>query len=420
MHFHIAIAVWGEKFIDQLCEVNLPTMLAPTNLGALPNVQRSRLVFFTRAGDELLLRHHPTLSRLGQSIDVHFKRIEPSEYPLAHLAQAAAHREAAHDAILDGAHLLVIGPDSLMANGTLARVARYAAAGKRAVMVSGLRLCEETAVPALRAILADPVEKERVMKPREMLRFGMQHFHPEVERYLYDSDIFSPVPIQCLWSLGERGLLQRAFHLHPLMIDTPHVNSAALDTLHSNTIDGDFVMRAFGNLSDIVVERDSDNIMMFSFTSRNDSLVELSANRANATLIRRTAYLSNVNTVHRYFFTQAIKLHTTDLDDDWERLEEDTGHLVTEALNVDVLELGKELGLCECKQEPPPSRIKLFFLVWAERTELAWNLWRQRQYKDLVRSLARWIAKVMRKFHMCSQHARVCLYGKRGCRSGAV
>jgi hypothetical protein len=36
MRFQPAIAVWGDKFIDQMCEVCLPCVLAPNNLPAIP------------------------------------------------------------------------------------------------------------------------------------------------------------------------------------------------------------------------------------------------------------------------------------------------------------------------------------------------------------------------------------------------
>jgi hypothetical protein len=392
MRFYIFIAVWGQKYISHMCNVGLHTILAPNNLPALPNLSHSRFVFFVPAADEPLLRERPMVRRLAEFIRVEFKHIEPQDYPDAHSAMSAAHREAVIEAIADKAHAVVLSPDLIMSDGTLASIARYAEAGKKAVMVSGLRLAEETAVPALTEILQDKTQAADIVKPRSMMKFAMRHFHPEVERYMYDSPYFTPHPLVCLWSLGERGLLQRAFHLHPLLIDTTRIHLNALKTLAYDTIDGAFVRRAFAHLSDIVVEQDSDRILVFSFSSKDDHNDAMLPNTASIPLLQRTAYRFNVNSLHRYFFTQAIMLHTDDIDEDWRRLEEETAHIALDASDIKIIEVGDRKVLIEDIQDAsgfPIFAVLGFFIraqrfvrLQCDRARLAWFLVRTGRFKE--------------------------------------
>jgi len=336
MRFHLVIAVWGDKYISHLSNVGLHTLLAPNNLGALPRLSESRFIFYVPERDEVTLRSQPMIQRLHQLINVTYKRIEPAQFSEPHLALSEAHRQSVLDAAADGAHLVVLSPDSIMSDGTLATVGKRAAEGRAAIMVTGLRLVEETAVPALRAIFADPNQAREIVDARAMIRFATNHFHPEVPRYQVDSEYFTPHPLLCLWPIKGRGLLQRAFHLHPLLIDATRIPEKSLRALAHDTIDGDFVMRAFPNLADVVVEQDSDEVLMFSFSSSRDHLSPMVPNKFTLPLLQRTAYRDNVNALHRYLFTQPIRLHVDDLDETWRKLEDETASIALLASNIKI------------------------------------------------------------------------------------
>src|SRR5262245_34891236 len=92
MRFQPVIAVWGDKFSDQMCEVCLPCVLAPNNLPAIPAAERLRFVFVTRACDVARLKREPMIHRIEELIPVEFVEFDPSAYKTAHLALSAAHR----------------------------------------------------------------------------------------------------------------------------------------------------------------------------------------------------------------------------------------------------------------------------------------------------------------------------------------
>jgi len=267
---------------------------------------------------------------LRKIMEIRFVHIEPERYETVYHALSNAHQLAAREAQVLNAHCIVLSPDMVMADGSLAAVDRLATDGARVVMSAGLRLCEETAIPALKAngLLAGNPD---ILRPRTLMRLALDHLHPETERLCFDSPQFIDNPV-CLWSVGNDGLLLRSFHLHPLMIDLGSIKEPI--DLRGDTIDGAFIGCSFGNWAEVCVETDSDNILVFSLSSQADRSEPNRPRKANAATLRRMAYRRNVTPMHRWFFTKAIKLHTTDLDVRWVQLEESTGLLAFHAMNI--------------------------------------------------------------------------------------
>jgi hypothetical protein len=328
LRFQFVIAVWGDKFIDQMCEVCLPCVLAPHNLPAIPESERFKFVFVTRAADALRLKAEPMVQRLQDLIQVEFLAFDPTEYASAHLALSAAHRMALAMAAREAAHFVLLDPDLVFSDNTLASARRMAIAGKSAIMVSGLRLTSETALPVLHDMrLSDTYGGNPILAPRNLMKFALQHFHPEVARYRFDSSQFTQWPLICLWPVEDEGLLDRSFHLHPLVLDMRNARPEALSTLDHDTIDGAYVFHAFPDWSKIHVEGDSDNMLVFSFSSMHENIEPPRKRRAGIQALIATAYMFNVNALHRFYFRHAIKLHTGDLNDRWSEIEKSTAHL---------------------------------------------------------------------------------------------
>jgi hypothetical protein len=328
MRFQITIAVWGDKFIKQMCEVCLPCVLASGNLPAIPASERFRFVFVTQASDVQRLKNEPMVQRVQELIPAEFLEFDPTACASPHLALSVAHRMALAMAARESAHFILLDPDLLFSSNTLASVRRMALAGKSAVMVSGLRLTSETAMPVLRELrLSETCSDNPILEPRNLMKFALEHFHPEVSRYYFDSPNFTQWPLVCLWPVGNEGLLERTFHPHPLLLDMRNAREGALATLDYDTIDGAFAFRAFPDWSKIHVEDDSDNMLVFSFSSLDERTEPMWENRASVTLLRATAHLFNVNALHRSFFDHAIKLHTGDLNEAWLAVEKSTSTL---------------------------------------------------------------------------------------------
>src|SRR5258707_13947956 len=108
MRFRPVIAVGGDKFIDQMCEVCLPCVLAPNNLPAIPADERLRFVFVTRASDVARLKREPIIRRIEELMPVEYVEFDPAAYKTAHLALSAAHRIALAMAARESAHFILL------------------------------------------------------------------------------------------------------------------------------------------------------------------------------------------------------------------------------------------------------------------------------------------------------------------------
>ncbi|WP_413992699.1 hypothetical protein ACMDCR_11735 [Labrys okinawensis] len=323
MKFHVVMVVWGASYIETMVDVTIPTLLSPGNIPALAQMPASDVTFYTRVEDEKLIRKAPSVQSLARLIDVRYAHIDPTVEATIYVAMSKAHSAAAHRAQAEGAHAIILAPDILVADGSLASVVRLAVVGKRAVMTIGPRLTQESALPALRTCLAGDDGGILRLAPRQMVRFALDHLHRETKRTFFDSPEFSLYPTTCLWAMPGRGFLARNFHLHPLMIDFS--KTGCLSALRRDTIDGDFIGHAVGRWQDIHVETDSDNILLCSLSPAGATYSPTSPNLASADQLRAMAYSAVVNPLHRMFFMQAVRVHAEDIDEDWHLLEEETG-----------------------------------------------------------------------------------------------
>jgi hypothetical protein len=331
LNFHLFLAVWGDAYIDPMVKLTIPTLLFDRNIPALSARHECKIVFFIRDGEEAKIRSAPSVARLAETARIEFVPFDPDAERNPFLAMSKAHYLGGMAAREVGARVIVAAPDAIFANGVLAHVGKLAEQGKSAVMCPGLRLLQETAAPALARRIeasASPVE------PREMVSFMLEHLHPEVQSLFFDSTNFADSPAVCCWSLGKKGVLARCFHPHPLMIDFSRIDN--LDILKKQTIDGSFLARGLASWDDIHVETDSDNIHLCTLTPR-EVFYSFSFSRfkpASVGKLRRFAHChpDSVESLHRDFFRQAIKMHVGDLDEEWSRVEEETAKIAAAAL----------------------------------------------------------------------------------------
>jgi hypothetical protein len=329
LQFHIFLAVWGDSYIDPMVKLTLPTLLYEGNIPALSGRHQCTVFFFTRREDETKIRSTEAVRRLAERARVEFVRFDPASARTPYLAMCQAHYLGAVAAKEVGARAIVAAPDAIFANGVLARIGELAEQGKSAVMCTGPRLLQETAAPALSLRIGEGASP---IAARELVNFTIDHLHPEMRRFFFDSSNFSAVPATCFWRLGAKGFLGRCFYLHPLMIDFSRIGS--LEILKTQPIDGCFLGRGLARWDDIYVEEDSDNIYLCTLTPR-EAFYSFSRTRPpSVEALRRFAYCQPdfVEALHRAFFAKAIKMHVGDLDDEWSRLEEETAKIAAAVL----------------------------------------------------------------------------------------
>lgn len=323
--FHVLIAVWGESFVDVMARTLIRSLLFAGNLPALSQEHDCTVVFVTRQDDEARIRAASSVIQLMQLVKVTFIHFDPSTFPNVYLAMSRAHYLAGNEARREGAVGIIASPDALISDGSLLAVARHAQVGRTAVMCAGPRLLQESVLPTI-----DQHLDRGPLSSRQLVSLTLQHLHPEMSRYFVNSPDFSTFPAICCWGLGSKGFLLRAFHLHPIMVDFSRVTN--FEALSIQSIDGVFLDTAFGDASDVAVETDSDNIYMCSLTPADVWYSESRRQKWSVAALRAVAHCEMCADINRRHFQTGIRIHTTDLDEEWRRVESATRRVAESAI----------------------------------------------------------------------------------------
>jgi hypothetical protein len=133
----------------------------------------------------------------------------------------------------------------------------------------------------------------------------------------------------------KNGFLLRGFHLHPVMIDLSENSPIRnVNMLREDASDSHFIGHAIGRWSDVHVETDSDDFFMCSLHPVKEARSPPVSRFPALETVRAMAYHSQINPLHRAFFMQAIRIHANDIDDDWDKVEDESGRWAFEALSI--------------------------------------------------------------------------------------
>jgi hypothetical protein len=266
-----SVVLWGRPFVDLFTRWVLPSHLAPRNLPALALRGRAEYLVVTTAEDREAIMATPAFRALEAQLPVVWALGTFGGTDIRSDAKYAwmteAHRHVlAHARARDlGAWFLT--PDTLLADGALARIERAVLAGHRASVVTGLMVDQTRFLP----LLDDWIAREGAgdafargalgVPPRALMAMATRSYHRIVDAYRWDSMRFNQFPSFVYWSLGDAGLLARCFHLHPIFVH-PEDWDAPIHGDTFRTIDQTYVARAVPDPAKIDVPTDSDEFLL--------------------------------------------------------------------------------------------------------------------------------------------------------------
>ena len=300
--FHVITAVWGEEYIDLFTRVIVPNLLSPGNLDALPEGSRYRI--FTAPSDHVRLSE--AVRRLTTVLPVDLVTVE-SAPTNRHAQMTHYHRQGIAEAMQCGAAMIFASPDSLLSAGALQHVVARQLCGVRAVVTPPTRLTKESALSAL------AVRGSEVFRPRDLVRFALEHLHPATLACMKDSRRFKAFPTSLQWQVGDEGWILRSLHLYPLMIDPVR------PVLPTGTIDSHYIERCVPSMDDIEVVTDSDVLSMFDLTAAQNH-----DGRTKTRTLRewRLACSAGRCTPHHLMFLRhAVLIHAEPLNERWTAVE---------------------------------------------------------------------------------------------------
>jgi hypothetical protein len=259
--FHAMTYVWNRDDLDLLFNVCLPNQRAPGNSPALPEGSRYRILTPPVHRDEI--DGHPSVRALRAFIPVDVVTIDDThkrfDAPESYELMSACHRRALRDAFDASAALLLLPVNGVCSDRAISAAVRRHREGYRAVVNIRLRINRE---PFLRHLSDGRVGMD-ALSSRELVATALPHLHADSRAMFADARPFSAFPVAVYWRAGDDGLVARALHLHPLLVDPVH------PIVPGGPVDGRYLRDAVRVHSIVHVVNDSDELQMFELTDSN-------------------------------------------------------------------------------------------------------------------------------------------------------
>jgi hypothetical protein len=306
--FDLITVVWGAAYRQLFLDVCVPNQLTAGNLGALPTGSRYRI--FTTHADAAFIEAHESVRAVSQTLRVDIvvaPELATDEDQFVKLT--ACHARAVKDAREAGAAFIVLSPDIVISEGTLAAVVRQHRAGARAVVCTGLRIEKDGFLAALRAR-----GSVRDLPARELVALALGYPHPYTEAHAIDHPQVATRPIGVCWNVPGEGFVVRPFYLHPLMVD-PSRDYLPGET----TIDHHYLVHALPERDRIHVVTDSDELQVFELSHVDAAKIDLA--EGPMTPWRAAGVLCRCDAHQETYWRESVRIHAGEVGAAWRPIE---------------------------------------------------------------------------------------------------
>lgn len=322
--FHVITALWGKDHVRFFEDASLPTQVTEGNLLALRGLPGVRYRLVTTPAFVDQLRAMPLLRELSEIMPVDIvpvigvqERAENTKYDV----MSEFHRVAIVDAYDQDASMTFLGPETLYADGSFATLRRALADGKRVLLGQALHVVRECFF--LNHIAKHGRGRPNAISSRELVGTAIDHLHAFHHYTMWDSPEFFPWPSLLTWWLGHRGIMMRGYHLHPYFL-TPRLHVEP-----TGTIDDKYIGQVVPDPADWDYIQDSDDFVCVKMSRHAKAA-------ATPLLIppeERPAYVAewaaqHTGEHHRRFVHFPIRYHMDDLDESWDRVEDESRAIV--------------------------------------------------------------------------------------------
>lgn len=241
------IPVWGETYVESMCDGLLRSLLAPGNIPALAGKAAIILEFTTRERDRQALESSPVIAALRAYATIAYAIIPDhlvvSDAPrdFSYWLMSAGHYGSAERARCSGSAISFLTVDMVLSDGSLSAAHRHITEGFEAVLVRALEL-DRSALEGARGSSA-PL----VVAPDELVRIALAQVRAELTE-TWGGGVGAPFDIaSCAWFPIEGGVAVHGFHFLPLLGSPALIGRAfAFDML---TVDTRFMRLALGEAS---------------------------------------------------------------------------------------------------------------------------------------------------------------------------
>lgn len=304
--FHFIMVVWGQRFTRFFLDAVLPSQLAPDGLPGMRHLDGALYQIFTTAADAAVIAADPAFARLSALMRVSFTVVTPEAEPLLmgdrYAAMTAFHRRAVAEASVVGAYLVFLAPDAIFSAGTFAHIERRAELGDELVVIGGARAVIDEAAPVIEERFRRP-DGTVSIPSRDLVRLMMDHPHPISKSLRWGAPEFRCKEASHLYWFAKdnTAFVAHCWHLHPVL-----VRSSPGSSSFSDTIDGDYVLRAVRDPERVHVIQSSEDACVLEF-SHSSHWAELTGTPVPFSRDLMLDWVAvGTNRLHRRFFDQPI------------------------------------------------------------------------------------------------------------------
>jgi hypothetical protein len=392
--FHFIVVLWGERFCDYFLEYCLPSMLSPNNIPALRTSEPSRFLIATRPEDWERMRSSAIFRRLEQYITPIYLEIPPcppGRGGCEHMGHG--HKLACEYAFQKKGYAVLVTPDSMLSDGTVARLQEHAQDGKKLVLAVALRFGEGPFLGNLKSAGLVPAESRRdtgtplIISGREMSRAAVKGLHGETLSYEWDAPYLVSIPAAAWWGVpGEDGMVIHSISWAPMLIDYAGVASHDTSTFDNWTLDGDYIHRNVNWREATYIVQDSDEIFIASWGPMNDGpattgrwgLLKHAGLRdlVHGAQIRRVYNSYFSDPMKRHLLFKTVRWHANPINSKWDPIEcravATLRTYLTPPESVDAQEASTRPNL-------RMRGLKLLLAFWLGVFDPLWTLWVHRK-----------------------------------------
>jgi hypothetical protein len=332
--FYFICVLWGERFREYFVEYCLPSLLAPGNLPALSTRSPSKLLIATLPEDWAALEATAVFQAVARYLTPVFIEIPPCPPDRSGCQHMGiGHRLACDMASRDKAYGAVLTPDSMLSDGSIARLQELAQTGIELVLTAALRFGEEPFLAHLRTLGVLPTGSRSksgaalTISGRQMVHAAVNGFHSETLAYEWDAPGVLAVVPAAWWRVpGEDGILLHSLSWAPLLLDYGAVKDHDTSTFDEWTLDGDYVFRNVGGMERIHVVQDSDEMFLASWGPLDERPVKRLkvpfGSKLLSGLFFRQSFRSGIfDPLKRRIFFLPVRWHAKPLNRKWTAAE---------------------------------------------------------------------------------------------------
>lgn len=333
--FYFIVVVWGDDYVDMLLQIALRCYLSPKNIPNLMHLDVSKFIFVTTLNDFLRISQAPIYKTLEQYLEPVFIELDAPLEDNVYCRMTRGYELATKLASEKNAYAVYLLPDGIVSDGTFTQLERYAKAGRDVILLPGPRVIKEKFISHVREMNIDDNEP-LCFESRKLVTLGLSCFHNEFKHYNFSGKQFTKWPHMVTWDIpGQDGLLLRAFHLHPLMVNcSSHKRLVSFNKF--DTIDASFIQKNFFDLNKFLWETDSDNMILYSMTHENDRIEEglLWNSTEKKKAIVDISQSSLVNELQKIHFYNVYKLHPNELTAEWDEVQQHSFEMVKSVIDA--------------------------------------------------------------------------------------